>query len=159
MNSTSVLILSAVSLLSAVSAGCSSPDEKLARSVIRMTPEERRATLSHLRPETEIYVYTYAYTRNEPPLILASEIAPDWKSVLPVLSVRLKSERNEAILAGLIMVLPVISEHYCSLSGRDDILSAASQAATKLEPPYRELADKQIEEIRRPDAKLPPCTR
>lgn len=159
MNSTRVLILSAVSVLSAMVGGCSSPDERLARSVIRMTPEKRRATFSHLSPETEIYVYTYGYTRNEPPVILASEIAPNWKSVLPVLSVRLQSEHSEAALAGLLMILPVISEHYCSLSERNDVLSAAYGATARLGPPYRELAERQIEEISHPGTGLPPCTR
>lgn len=151
------LILGYVLIVFSAVSGCSSSEEKLAKSVVKMSADERSQTLSRLSPETQLYIYTYAYTRNEPPIILAKEIAADWKSVLPVLEARLKSENNETVLAGLIMILPVISANYCTLSGREDVLSAAAQAAAKLGPPYRELAEKQVEEIRHLDTNLPTC--
>jgi hypothetical protein len=141
----------------ALASGCSYPDKEAAWEIIKMPPEQRGQALSRLSPEKQINIFVYANTKIEPPLILAGEVASNWKSTLPVVKQRLASETDARTLAGMMMILSVVSANYCSLSNREDVLSAASQAVNKLGEPYRDLAEKQLKEIAHPLNRLPPC--
>ena len=137
--------------------GCSNPDKEAAREIIRTPREQRGQALSRLSPEKQVDVFVYADTKVEPAVILAGEVARNWKSTLPIVKQRLASETDARTLAGMMMILSATSAQYCSLSGREDILSVASQAVSKIDPPYRDLADKQLKEITHPQNQLPFC--
>jgi hypothetical protein len=130
---------------------------KKTREIVKMPHEQREVVLSKLTGEEQIEVYLYAYTRMEPPVILAGEMASNWPSTLPVIAKRLKTEESETSLVGLMMVLSAISSHFCSLETNNDVLEGASQVVTKIKPPYRELADKQLKEMKEPNRQLPLC--
>lgn len=147
----------AFGVLLALISGCSDPDRETAWKIIKMSPEQRIQALSRLAPEKQVDIFVYAYTRIEPPTILAGEVASNWKSTLPVVKQRLTSETDDRILAGMMMILSATSAQYCSLSDREDVLSAASQAANKIGAPYRDLAEKQLEKITHPQNRLSPC--
>jgi hypothetical protein len=137
--------------------GCSNPDKEAAWEIIRTPSEQRGQALSRLTPEKQVDIFVYADTKIEPPLILAGEVASNWKSTLPVVKQRLASETDSRILAGMMMILSATSSQYCSLSDREDVLSAASQAVNKIGAPYRDLAEKQLKEITHPQNRLSPC--
>jgi hypothetical protein len=137
--------------------GCANPDRDLTREVIRLPVEERGQALSKFPAEKQLDLYMYAYTRMEPPVILAGEVASNWQTTLPVIKARLSTERYDHSLAGLMMILSAISSQYCSLAKRDDVLAVASQAVNKIEPPYRDLANEQLNQLMHPGKQLPPC--
>jgi hypothetical protein len=144
-------------VLLALILGCSNPDKEAAWAIIRTPSEQRGQALSRLTPEKQVDIFVYADTKIEPPLILAGEVASNWKSTLPIVKQRLASETDSRILAGMMMILSATSSQYCSLSDREDVLSAASQAVNKIGAPYRDLAEKQLKEITQPQNRLSPC--
>ncbi len=144
-------------VLLALISGCSNPDKEAAWAIIRTPSEQRGQALSRLTPEKQVDIFVYADTKIEPPLILAGEVASNWKSTLPIVKQRLASETDSRILAGMMMILSATSSQYCSLSDREDVLSAASQAVNKIGAPYRDLAEKQLKEITHPQNRLSPC--
>jgi hypothetical protein len=136
---------------------CSNPDKEAAWEIIKTPQEQRGQALSKLSPEKQVDVFVYADTKIEPPVILAGEVASNWKSTLPVIKQRLVSETDGGTLAGMMMILSAVSAQYCSLSGREDVLSVASQAVDKIDAPYRDLAKKQLREITHPQNQLSRC--
>jgi hypothetical protein len=151
------LVYSLSLALPLIVSGCRNPAKEATLEIIRMPAQQRERALSQLSPEQQLDVYVYADTKIDPPLILAQEIASNWKSTLPPVKNRLESETDGATLAGLVMILSAVSTDHCSLADREDVLSAASRAIAKIGIPYRELAEKQLREIAHPDNQLPPC--
>jgi hypothetical protein len=133
------------------------PIAERAEAIVHMPSEERRQAVSGLRPDEQLDVYMYAYTKMEPPKVLASEVASSWKTVLPILESRTTSETSSRKLAGLIMIFAAISYNECSLAGQQDVLATTSEAVTKISPPFRKVAEEQLREIAHPTKQLPPC--
>jgi len=55
------------------------------------------------------------------------------------------------------LALSAISSQYCSLAERNDVLVVAKQAVSRIGPPYRDLADRQLNLMKHPEKQLPPC--
>jgi hypothetical protein len=149
-------ILISILCINALS-GCADPTRKLTYEIVRTPPEQRATALSRLPAERQLDVYEYAYRRMEPSVILAGEVASNWRTTLPVITDRLARNNSEQSLVGLMMILSTVSSQNCSLAKRNDTLLAASQAVSKISPPYRELAERQLKKIKNPDSDLPPC--
>lgn len=144
-------------VLSSAISGCANPDKELTRELLSLPVEQRAQALSKFPAEKQLDLYMYAYNRMEPPVILAGEVARNWQTTLPVIKSRISTEKSDHLLAGLMMILSAMSSQYCSLAKRDDVLAVASQAVSKIGPPYRDLARKQLNEIRHPENQLPSC--
>jgi hypothetical protein len=153
----SIQLIVRACLLSVIIVGCTTPVGKKTREIVKMSHEQREVALSKLTGEEQIEIYLYAYNRMEPPVILAGEMASNWPSTLPVIAKRLKTEESETSLVGLMMILSTISSHFCSLETNNGVLASASYAVTKIRPPYRELADQQLKEMKEPNRQLPQC--
>jgi hypothetical protein len=67
------------------------------------------------------------------------------------------TETNDNILSEYMMILEFISLDQCSFAERQDILDVAGRAVSRIHPPFRELAERQLQEIMKPKKKLPPC--
>jgi hypothetical protein len=144
-----------VALLTVV--GCGNPDAELTHQILNMPVEQRGVALSRLPGEKQVAVYLYAYNRTEPPVILAGELADNWRTTLPSITARLAREDKETSAVGLIMILSAISSQYCSLADRNDVLAVARQAVSKIGPPHRELAERQLNRMEHPEKQLSPC--
>jgi hypothetical protein len=140
-----------------ISGGCKNPDKELATEILNLPREQRGVALSRLSGEKQVDVYLYGYRRMEPPVILAGELADNWRTTLQPITDRLAREDNETSAVSLIMILSAISSQYCSLANRDDVLAAATQALSKIKPPYSELAERQLRLMKTPEKQLPPC--
>jgi hypothetical protein len=137
--------------------GCTNPDKELTNEILNKPREQRGVALSRLSGEKQVDVYLYAYRRMEPPVILAGELADNWRTTLQPVTVRLAREDNETSAVGLMMILSAISSQYCSLAKRDDVLTAATEAISKIRQPYSELAERQLRLMKTPEKQLPPC--
>jgi hypothetical protein len=137
--------------------GCADSTRRLTYEIVSTPPEQRATVLSRLPAEKQLDVYEYAYRRMEPSVILAGEVASNWRTTLPAITDRLARNDSEQSLVGLMMILSAVSSQNCSLAKRNDTLLAASQAVSKISPPNRELAERQLKKIKNPDRDLPPC--
>ena len=137
--------------------GCADPDKKLADKILTMHFDQRAVELSHLSGEQQVDLYLYVYRRTEPPVILAGELANNWRTTLPSITSRLENEQNETSTAALMLALSAISSQYCSLAERSDVLAVARQAVSRIGPPYRDLAERQLNLMKHPEKQLSPC--
>jgi len=137
--------------------GCADPEKELANKILRMPIEQRAGELSQLSAKQQVDVYLYVYRRTEPPVILAGELAKNWRATLPSITSRLENEQNETSIAALMLALSAVSSQYCSLAERNDVLAVAQQAVSRIGPPYRDLAERQLSLMKHPEKQLPPC--
>lgn len=137
--------------------GCTNPDAEQARAIIRMSPQQRREAFAGLPPSKQLDVYLYAATKVEPGLIFSDDVAANWRSVLPVLKERLASESNEKSRLQLIWLLAAISDNYCSLAERKDVLGVASQATAAMGELRKTSADEALRKIANPPKQLSEC--
>ncbi len=136
--------------------GCMSPELAEVRRIKGMPVENRLHYFSSLPPERQIELYVFAATKIEPP-VLFLEVAPNWKRVLPVIKKRLGSEENELSRYQLLWLLAAISENYCALADRKDVLEAAELSIAVMHA-YRDLAREPLERIIQSRLKQhPPC--
>ena|SRR5215472_15336172 len=136
--------------------GCLNPDQRQALDLMKLPDEaERRREFSKLSPEKQIDVYL-ATVSFEPPPGFEDYVAADWKVVLPVVKHRLTTESGRKLFA-LVLVLRVISEHYCSLSNSADLLSEATAAIPRTGKGYKTWAEEEVGRIQHPAKTLPPC--
>lgn len=155
--STSRIVSLQIAILLLIAIGCANPEKKLADRVIRMPFEQRAVELSHLSGKEQVDLYLYIYHRTEPPVILAGELAKNWRTTLPSITSRLENEQNESSTAALMLALSAISSQYCSLAERYNVLAVAQQAVSRAGPPYKDLADRQLYLMKYPEKQLPPC--
>lgn len=137
--------------------GCTNPDKELADRILRTPREQRGLELSRLSGERQVDTYLYIYRRTEPPVILAGELAENWRTTLPSITSRLGKEANETSTVALMMALSAISSQYCSVADRKDVLTVAQQAVSRIGPPYKDLAERQLNRMEHPEKQLPPC--
>jgi len=131
-------------------------DGKQARAIFRMSEEQRKQSFAELSPNKQVDVYIAGATRFEPPIPFQGYLAANWKSVLPVVKERLASE-SDGRLATLMPILVVISQNYCSLADREDVLSEVSKAIPRMGDHFRASTEEDLREITHPIKKLPPC--
>lgn len=127
-----------------------------AKAIMRMPEDQRQQAIDKMPPNEQLDVYLAGATKIEPPIMLQSYLAANWKTVLPVVKERLASESGGR-LAQLTPVLVTISDSYCSLADRVDVLSAVSQAITRMAEYYRVAAEEDLRNISQPAKRLPPC--
>jgi hypothetical protein len=158
-NSKSRLVIALVGLSSLLGClGCwnPNPNAKRAREIIRMPSEQRRQVLASLPPGMQVDIYIYASTNFEPPFLLY-EVAPNWKLILPVVKERLSTGTDDLTNFQLLWLLVAISESYCSLTERQDVLNAASQAVARMGP-YKAAAQEPLRRLNHTPANhLPTC--
>jgi hypothetical protein len=149
-----VLALTASALLF----GCPrEPIQEEARRILSLPEHEQREAIGRLPPDKQLDVDIYAATSVEPPDSLALEIAPNWKSILPVLRTRMETELNDRKLSEYMMILFAVSATQCSLRNRSDILDVAATSLSRFRPPYKTTAEDQLKQISGPHKNLPPC--
>lgn len=134
--------------------GCTDPNVKLAREIKNMPPQQQREALAKLPGAKQLDVYLAARA-GEPGINFAGEIASNWKSVLPALAQRLPSQRGPSARMQLLWLLAAISDE-CSLTKRDDVLAAASEAIGGLGE-YKQYGEAVLTTIIHPAKPLPPC--
>jgi hypothetical protein len=122
-----------------------------------MSAQQRREAFAGLPPNKQLDVYLYAATKVEPGLIFSDDVASNWKSVLPVLKDRLVSEPSEANRLQLMWLLAAISDNYCSLVERKDVLTVAAQTVAGMGEPRKGSAAEPLRKITHPAKQLPPC--
>lgn len=111
--------------------GCLNSDQRQALAIMRLRDQaESRLQFSKLSPEKQIDVYLATVSFEPPPLAFQDYVAANWKVLLPVVRRRLATESGLRLLS-FVSVLRVISEHYCSLSNRGDLLSGATVCNTE----------------------------
>jgi hypothetical protein len=127
---------------------------------MEMSPQQRREAFAGMPPNKQLDVYLYGSLRFEPGLMFSDEVASNWKSVLPVVKERLASEstHNED-RTQLLWLLATISQNYCSLADRKDVLTAASQAIAGMDNAHRQYAEEPLNRISHPtnNKQLPSC--
>ncbi len=152
-----ILVLVCVAFLVAGYSGCTDPQMKEAKAIVRMPPTERRQALAALSPERQLDVYVFAASNVEPPLLLAGDIAPHGQLVLPALKRRLASEQNEVRFTQLLLILVAMSAETCSLEQRNDVLDVVRQRIERMTTSNKQLADHLVGQITHPTNKLNPC--
>ena len=139
-------------------AGCLPPldsDGQQALAIARMPAEEAQRAINKLSPDKQVDVYLAGGTQVEPPLMLQGYLAPNWRAVLPVVKARLASASSARVFE-LSNLLLIISQNFCSLAERDDVLSAVSAAGPRAGP-YRTSVEEDLKKILQPAKKLPTC--
>jgi hypothetical protein len=157
MNRQMKLAFSFCYVLFSLVGGCATPERQLTREIIETPVDKRASVLARFPADKQLDIFMYAYTKMEPPRILAGELASNWRTTLPVVKAHLMTDTDEVTLSGMMMILSAVSSQYCSLEDRSDILTAASQAVGKIRAPHRELAEQQLKQIAHPEMHLPPC--
>src|SRR6266850_3665832 len=124
---------------------------------MRMSTQERLTALAKLTPDKQLEMYFYGQ-RYEPPANFQFYIAPNWRSLLPVVKQRFASESSEKKLANMVALLTAISITQCSLVERRDLLELASRVVAKMQDhPYKEWAAGDLNTVTHPTKQLPPC--
>ncbi len=123
---------------------------------MRMSALERKQAFASMSPIKQMDVYMAAATKLEPPIPYQGYLGANWKSVLPLVKERLASE-SDGRLAVLMPILVIISDNYCSLAERKDVLSLVSQAIPRMGDLYRASAEEDLKRIVHPTKQLPPC--
>ena len=148
-------LAAACSLLSGCLTGCG-PDAKQARAMRQITPQQRREAVASMPPEKQLDVYLIA-AGGEPGHNFSYDLASNWKSVLPALKQRLASQPGEAERVQLLWLLAAISENYCSLAERKDVLDAASRVVASMGASNKQYAEEPLRRVIHPTKQLPPC--
>jgi hypothetical protein len=162
-NSKIRLVAAAICICSLFSCqGCLDSNAKEARTIRRMSPQQRQQVLASLAPAQQVDIYISGATKFEPPILLP-EVAANWRAVLPIVKERLLAENGQAARFQLLWLLVTINENYCSLVERQDILSAASQSVVAMKS-YKHVAQEPLERLTTysnptnlPPCNLPPC--
>jgi hypothetical protein len=149
------LMLLALAAACSLLSGCG-PDARQARAMRQITPQQRREAFASMPPEKQLDVYLIS-AGGEPGHIFSYDLASNWKSVLPVLKQRLSSQRGEAERVQLLWLLAAISENYCSLAERKDVLDAASRAVASMGASSKQYAQEPLRRVIHPTKQLPPC--
>lgn len=137
--------------------GLMDSDVRQAKAIMKLPEEQRPQAFAKMAPNKQLDVYLAGATKIEPPTMLQGYLAANWKSILPVVKERLASE-SDGRLAQLTPVLVAISDSYCSLANRVDVLSAVSQAIPRMAEYYQVAAEEDLKNISQPAKRLPPCT-
>jgi hypothetical protein len=155
----SILTLLALLCASLSFSGCLTEcgsDARQARAMRRMSPQQRREAFARMSPEEQLDIYLAA-AGGEPGYNFSEEVGANWKSVLPVLLRRLSTQAGSAERIQLLWLLATISEHYCSLKDRKDVLDIASQVVSRMEEPSKHYAEEPLRRITHPTRQLSPC--
>jgi hypothetical protein len=131
-------------------------DTRQAKALMRMSGQERQRAFANLQPNKQLDVYMAGATKFGPPIMFEYYVAANWKAVLPSVKERLVSESDRR-LAALMPILVVISDNFCSLAERDDVLSLVSQATPRVGELYRASVEEDLRKIAHPTKQLPPC--
>jgi hypothetical protein len=146
-------------LICVAGSGCSGlmdSDVRQAKAIMRMPEEQRGQAFDKMPPNKQLDVYLAGATRVDPPIRLQGYLAAHWKEILPVVKERLASE-SDGRLAQLTPALVAISDSYCSLADRVDVLSAVTQAIPRMAEYYQVAAEEDLRNISHPVKRLPPC--
>jgi hypothetical protein len=120
--------------------GCG-PDARTARAVMQMNPQQRREAFAAMPPNKQLDVFLYAALKFEPGKIFLDDVAVNWRSVLPFVKDRLASSAtSDAERIQLLWLLAAITDRYCSLGERQDVLTAASQSVAKMDDRHKAYA-------------------
>jgi hypothetical protein len=131
-------------------------DVRQAKAIMRMPENQRQQAFDKITPSKQLDVYLAGATKVEPPIMLQGYLAANWRAVLPVVKERLASE-TDARLAQLTPVLVIISDSYCSLADRVDVLSAVSAAIPRMAEYNQVAAEQDLRNISQPAKRLTPC--
>lgn len=120
-------------------------------------PEDRRQReVDRLSPDKQVDVYLAGITEIEPPLMMDEYLAANWKSVLPVIRDRMALGSDDR-LPRLMPTLVTISNKYCSLADRKDVLDAVSAALPRMGGLYQASAEEDLNKIAHPTKQLAHC--
>lgn len=122
----------------------------------RMNAQQRRDALGKMSPEKQLDIYLAA-SGEEPGHNFSYDVANNWRSILPALKLRLNSQPGEAERIQLLWLLASISENYCSLTERNDVLKVASEVVDQMGESNRRYAEEPLRRITHPTKQLPPC--
>ena len=139
--------------------GCSwivDSDVKQAQAIVKLPEWQRQDALAKMPPNKQMDVYLAGATA-DPPMVLQGYVAANWKTVLPAVKERLATESGGR-LAQLTPLLVTISDSYCSLADRVDVLTAVSQAIPRMAEYYQVAAEEDLRKISTRAKRLPPCT-
>src|SRR5260370_5872714 len=128
----------------------------MAGAILGMRKEQGQRASGKFPRKKQVEVYRGEGQNLEPPIPFQGYLAPNWKSVLPIVNQRLALE-SDGRLAALMPILVVISEHYCSLTERDDVLAEVSNAIPRMGEFYRTTAEEDLRKIAHPAKELPAC--
>ena len=123
---------------------------------MRMSAEERQTAFANMPPSKQLDVYMAGATKFGPPIMFQYYVAANWKADLPIVKERLASE-SDGRLAQLMPILVAVSNNYCSLAERKDVLSLVSQAIPRVGEPYRASVEEDLRKIAHPTKQLTPC--
>ncbi len=152
-------LLAACSLLSGCLTGCG-PDAREARALAKMAPQQRRDAFASMPPGKQVDVYLYAALKFEPGVMFSDEVANNWKSILPIVKERLASKSTgDGRRTQLLWLLATISQNYCSLENRKDVLAVAAEAVTTMDEANKQYAVEPLRRITHPsiNKQLQPC--
>lgn len=132
------------------------PEVKQFEAIRRMNPQQRRDTFANMPPERQLDIYLAA-AGEEPGYDFSLDVSRNWKSLLPTLRERLAKQKGETEQIHLLWLLASISENYCSLSERRDVLEVVSQVIAKMGESGKNYAEEPLRRITHPKNRLMPC--
>jgi hypothetical protein len=130
-------------------------DVRQAQAIVKLPEWQRQGALAKMPAIKQMDVYLAGATA-DPPMVLQGYVAANWKVVLPVVKERLATE-SDGRLAQLTPLFVTISDSYCSLADRVDVLTAVSQAIPRMAEYYQVAAEEDLKKISASAKRLPPC--